>query len=171
MKKKLCPELQDIAERIGEFTQYWGFKKIHGRIWANLFLSTEPLDASCLMDRLKISKALVSMSVKDMLEYEVILEAGKSGKGTQQYTTNPDITTVILNVLRKRERRMLSQIFASSRLLKELPVKDLKEHKLDAEKVKTLGDMVQCAEDALDAMMVLGPIKLDSWKELEFATK
>lgn len=173
MKKKFphCPELQDIAERVGEFIEYWGFKKIHGRIWTNLFLSSEPLDAACLINRLNVSKALVSMSVKDMLEYEVIIEAGKSGKGTQQYVTNPAITSVILNVLRKRERRMLSQIFASYRLLKELPGKDVKEHALDVEKVKTLGELVKGAEQALDSMMLLGPVKLDTWKEFELATK
>lgn len=107
---RVPPEMEDVASQIGEFIEYWGFKNVHGRIWTHLFLAETPLDASDIVERLCISKALVSMSISDLLEYEVIQFAGKSERSTVLYKANPNVTSVIVNVLRKRERRMLSRI-------------------------------------------------------------
>ena len=88
-------ELDALAEQVGEFIQYWGFKKVHGRIWTHLWLSDHPLDAGDLGKRLQISKALVSMSIADLLEYDVIQEVGRGEQGTTLYRSNPDQTQVI----------------------------------------------------------------------------
>ena len=92
---KISPELEDLAHQIGEFMEYWGFKKVHGQIWCHLFLSSTPLDASELMSRLGISKALVSISLKELLKYEVIRESGKSDRGTRCYQATEDVMTPI----------------------------------------------------------------------------
>ncbi|MGA3762246.1 ArsR family transcriptional regulator, partial [Bacillus velezensis] len=86
-----APELEDFAEQIGQFIEYWGFKRVHGRLWVHLMLSEAPLDASQLIRRLRVSKALVSMSLGDLLEYDVIEEAGKSARGTQLYRAREDV--------------------------------------------------------------------------------
>lgn len=147
------PELDDLAEQIGDFIQYWGFKRVHGKIWTHLILSERPLDAADLIERLKISKALVSMSLKDLLSYNVILVAGKSQAGTVLYTANPDVSGVILNVLRQRERRMMARLSAAVQLLKNLPAKEHKRHALDREKLNELGKLIQNASRALDTFL------------------
>lgn len=57
----LPPELEDLANEVGDFICYWGFKKIHGRLWTHIYLARVPLDAGQLMQRLKVSKALISL--------------------------------------------------------------------------------------------------------------
>ncbi len=97
------PELEDLADQIGEFIHYWGFKRIHGRIWTHIYLAAKPLDAADLVRQMKISKALVSISLRELIDFEVIEEVGKSSRGTHLYRANPDILKVILSVLRQRE--------------------------------------------------------------------
>ena len=158
---RIPPELEDVANQIGGFIEYWGFKNVHGRIWLHLFLAPEPLDAADLIERLGISKALVSMSISDLLEYEVIQIAGKSARATITYCSNPDITTVITNVLRKRERRMLSRISSSVRLLKTLPPEAGK--LVSKDRLDHLVDLVKVAEDSLDGMLMLKDVSFEDW--------
>ena len=35
--------VMEVCDSIGDFIEYWGFKAIHGRVWALLALSTDPL--------------------------------------------------------------------------------------------------------------------------------
>lgn len=151
-------ELEDLAEQVGDFIQYWGFKKVHGRIWTHLFLSNHPLDAGDLCKRLNISKALVSMSIADLLEYEVIQEVGKGEQGTLLYRANPDVTRVIFNVLRKRERKMLASVESSHALLVKTAGVDPKASgNLDPERIQYMGEMIRTAQGALETLISFGP--------------
>jgi DNA-binding transcriptional regulator GbsR (MarR family) len=155
-KHKPSPELDDVVSQIGDFIEYWGFKNVHGRIWAHLFLAGSPLDAADLCERLKISKALASISINDLLEYEVILTAPrKTDRGTLAYEVNPRISEVISNVVRKRERRMLARLSAATRVLVSLPTDLQAGCPVQAERAKELHDMVQSAEKTLDSLLQL----------------
>lgn len=165
MRKGNFPELDELAEQVGGFIRYWGFKKVHGEIWLHLYLSEHPLDAADLMSRLKISKALVSISLADLLEYKVVLPAGKSSKGTLVYETNPDLMEAILNVLRTRERKMLSHIQASYRQVKKMDSKEQRAARLDSVKLKQLGEFLAAGEEMLDAFLQFQPINLGAWEK------
>ena len=151
-----APELDEMSELVGAFIQYWGFKKIHGRIWTHLYVSAEPLDTAELMKRLKVSKALMSFSIRDLLQYDVIQEVSKGRHGTVFYKANPDIAGVILNVLRGREKRMMAQLSATQKLLSDTPPAAQKEFKIDPQQVKKLGEMIQSAGQALDLFISMG---------------
>jgi DNA-binding transcriptional regulator GbsR (MarR family) len=163
-KKNLrSPEVEELSEQIGEFIRYWGFKKIHGKIWLQIYLAEEPLDAAGLIARLGISKALVSMSINDLLGYRVILSRGKSVRGTQLYSANPDLMEAILGVLRARERKMLSRIQASYRQVQKAVSEVKKPLGVDAGKVEQLGELIDSAEDVLDAFLDFKQVDLSIW--------
>jgi DNA-binding transcriptional regulator GbsR (MarR family) len=156
LKNYFHPELDDLSEQVGAFIQYWGFKRIHGKIWTHLFLSETPLDATTLVRRLKVSKALVSFSIRDLLEYEVIQEVARGRGRTIYYRTNPDVTSVILNVLRLRESKMLSQVMVSTKQLRATSTENLAEMKVNAEKIKELESMIGGAQGFLTGLIHLG---------------
>ena len=109
-KENLSPELAALADSIGDFIRYFGFKSIHGRVWTLLFLSKKPLASVDLARRLKVSKTLLSFAIADLLKYRVIEEAGKGIKRTTYYRANPDVSGVILEVLRNRELVLMRKI-------------------------------------------------------------
>src|SRR5258708_3849854 len=73
-------EIESLSNEIGKFIHHWGFKKIHGKIWTHLYLSETPLDAGTLMKRLDVSKALMSLSLRDLLKYKVIIRAFETSR-------------------------------------------------------------------------------------------
>ncbi|MDX9732177.1 MAG: hypothetical protein RBT63_10435 [Bdellovibrionales bacterium] len=152
-RKKPSPELEDVVSQIGDFIEYWGFKNVHGRIWAHLFLAETPLSAAELVGRLGVSKALVSMSISDLLDYDVVRTAGKSARGTQLYESNPDLPNVIANVIRKRERRLLTRLSAATRALAGLPPNLVGGCIVNEARVQQLDSMVKSAELTLDSLL------------------
>jgi DNA-binding transcriptional regulator GbsR (MarR family) len=116
---RISNDLSKVADGVGNFIKYWGFKKIDGMIWAHIFLAPKPLSAKDLMDRLKISKAQVSLSLKELLRFEVVVEAGKGDYGTMYYKSSEQLGTVIQSVLKNREHKMLSQILKDNQSLKQ----------------------------------------------------
>lgn len=159
----LPPELEDLASEVGDFICYWGFKKVHGRLWTHIYLSSAPLDAGQLMQRLSVSKALISLSLNDLLRFDVIHEAGKSVRGTQTYVSNPDVLDVILNVLRRRERKMLARAETSHRMLSTLNPERMQKASLQGDRIDSLGRMIHQATNALASLLELATVDLKSW--------
>ncbi|RZA10156.1 MAG: ArsR family transcriptional regulator [Proteobacteria bacterium] len=156
MKKdewKNLPELEEFASQVGSFMEYWGFKKVHGQIWCHIYLSSQPLDASELMKRLEISKALVSISLKELLDFEVIEEVGKSARGTRLYKAREDLRATILDTLRRRERKMMARIMGAFSLLEKLDDAELQSHKIEQQRLAFLGLMIRMVDMSLDQMI------------------
>lgn len=147
------PELTVLADKIGTFIEHWGFKKIHGQIWTHIFLSGAPIDATCLVKRLGVSKALVSLAVKDLMKYKVIMAAGTGDRGKIILQSNPNLNEVIINVLRMRERTILAEILSSHKNLTKLKKEEKTDLCLCDSRVKELGEMVESAEATLDGII------------------
>ncbi|MFN7454407.1 MAG: GbsR/MarR family transcriptional regulator [Pseudobdellovibrionaceae bacterium] len=150
---RMPKEFEQLAEHVGEFMQYWGFKKIHGQIWMHIYLSEDPIDATTLVKRLKVSKALVSLAVKDLLHYNVILVDCKGNKRTLYLRANPDLMKVITDVMRNRERVMMDNVKKSLSSLKALSKEERGRAYIHPERLKDLEEMVCSASDALDLMI------------------
>ncbi len=159
-------ELEELANEVGEFICYWGFKKVHGRLWTHVYLAKEPLDAGQLMQRLRVSKALVSLSINDLLRFEVIVEAGKSVRGTQTYVANPNLIDVIFNVLRRRERKMLARTESAFNLLAGISEDTLNQTKICSTRLRDLGNVIQEAQGVFNAFLNLGAVDFSNWSEL-----
>lgn len=158
------PEVQELAEQIGEFIHYWGFKRVHGRIWTHFFLAQKPLDAADLVSQMKISKALVSISLRELLDYDVIQEVGKSARGTHLYRTNPDILSVIFSVLRQREKRMLSRITAAHESLERVSEEERGNAGLSTKHIEQLKALIFKASTGLEALIGLQAIDFGDWR-------
>lgn len=135
---KQAPELLKLESIVGLFMEYWGFKKIHGRIWTHLFTSKLPLDSIELMSRLKVSKGLMSIAIRDLLFYDVIKTDHVGRHGSTFYKANPNLTTVISNVLKKRELKMLSDAKKASEDLLKMKPEKIKGSGLDIDKIQKL---------------------------------
>ena len=152
--EKLAPEVLQLAHAVGQFIEYWGFKAIHGKVWTLLYLSKDPLSAVELSRKLQVSKALMSFSIAELLEYEVIKPVGKGIKRTLFFRANPQITSVILNVLRRRERPMMSEIESAFFRLQSHQSASLSSIQVDPEQLKSLGEWIQAGKSALDHLVL-----------------
>lgn len=133
---KQVPELLKLESIVGLFMEYWGFKKVHGRIWTHLFTSKLPLDSIELMSRLKVSKGLMSIAIRDLLFYDVIKTDHVGRHGSTFYKANPNLTQVISNVLKKRELKMLSDAKKASEDLMTIKPEKLNRFGLNIDKIQ-----------------------------------
>ena len=148
--KNLQKNLQILSLSIGNFIRYWGFRRIHGAIWTQLYLSKTALSCTDLTTRLGLSKALISPALDELCKYKLIYEAPAPNDKTKIYKTAENINEVIQHVLKARESKMLNQIaedfstFSDSSGKSEL---------IDSKKVKSLGDMIISANVMLEIML------------------
>ena len=100
----------DAVTVVGEVISFWGFKENHGRIWAFLYLSPEPVATSHLREQLGLSKGATSMLLNELEEWRVILQS-EDGQGRERlYIANPNFIEMIVRVMERRESDMLDQV-------------------------------------------------------------
>lgn len=98
-----------LADHVGDFIRYWGFRRIHGQIWTLLYLHSDPLGPTELAERLGVSKALISSALEELLEHELIEElAVPNNKKAKLFQACEDVIGVIQKVLKKRELKIVA---------------------------------------------------------------
>ncbi|MGB0452556.1 MAG: GbsR/MarR family transcriptional regulator [Bacteriovoracaceae bacterium] len=156
--------LKDLSNLIGDFIEYWGFKKIHGQIWTYLYLREDPIASREIREELGISKALLSLSLNELKEYEVVYSAGTGKHGVELIEANPDIIGVILNVIRFREKKMINDV--------ELKLKELSQNKdllkddypVSRSRLASLSKFVGYSSKMVNGLVKLDLISFSSWK-------
>jgi DNA-binding transcriptional regulator GbsR (MarR family) len=160
-------QVNRLAEKIGVFIEYWGFKRIHGMIWTHLYLSPRPVSAQELIARLKVSKALISLSLKDLQHYGLILQTEDSlNKKNKFYIANPDVFSAIRQVLVTREQELLKKTHEEYHLLKTLTESGADTNMIELERLGSLGLMIGGAESTLQAILAFSEIHPEQLKNM-----
>ena len=140
-------ELRTLSLSIGNFIRYWGFRRVHGAIWTQLYLSKSPLSCTDLARRLKVSKSLVSPALEELCRYRLIREAPAPNEKTKVYFAVENINEVIQHVLKSRETKMLKQITKDySKFSEGADVQSV----FNSGRIKTLGEMILSANFMLE---------------------
>jgi DNA-binding transcriptional regulator GbsR (MarR family) len=95
-----------VAEQVGTLMEFWGFKRILGRIWTVLYLAESPMTAADIGTALGISASAVSVSLGELRRWGVVNEAVGVGPGkgrAQRWRAETDTWAMVSNVLRQRE--------------------------------------------------------------------
>lgn len=165
LKDQLCHDVDELTDKVGEFIRYWGFKKIHGKIWCYLFLSPEPMDATQLIERTCVSKALMSQTLSELLEYKVIIAIDEHKK-KKRYIPNKKILSVITSVLRQREQMLLGDIAKYFRDVENFNDEQLSLANIDRQRLQKLGKMITFAERFLYSMLRFESISFSTFKKI-----
>jgi DNA-binding transcriptional regulator GbsR (MarR family) len=170
-QKEVEQALLSFCEACGDFIEYWGFKSIHGRVWAYLALLGEGHSQAELAKRLGVSRASVNLAISELASYGLVKPL--SDRHHAPYEANLDVWPVITQVLQQREwslieRARLSlerlielapQVEASAALSTEPPAELFK-----LERVKRLLQMTEWAQSILRLLINARlPQTQDSW--------
>jgi DNA-binding transcriptional regulator GbsR (MarR family) len=100
--------LELVADTMAELIAFWGFKASTGRIWALLFLSSEPLPADIIADRLSLSAGAVSMGLAELGQWGIV-ERAPSPERKKVYRAETDVWGMVKRVVRERELRLVGR--------------------------------------------------------------
>nr|BFD60353.1 hypothetical protein CKG001_24600 [Bdellovibrio sp. CKG001]BFD63768.1 hypothetical protein BdHM001_24490 [Bdellovibrio sp. HM001] len=153
-------KLRALSESVGDFIRYWGFRRIHGQIWTQVFLSKTSLSGAELTQRLGVSKALVSPALAELEDYGLILMT-EDGKKTKRYSAAPDVIPVIKKILKERETKIIEEAKDQFEALNKIHQKRSPQDSiLEEDRLQELGQMITLAQFALN--FIIGQSDEDS---------
>jgi len=142
--------MKHLSSGIGDFIRYWGFRRVHGEIWTQVYLSEVPLSCTDLVERLELSKALISPAIEELVDFGLLLDAPSPNSKTKLYQANEDVNKVIQDVLRRRELPMLKKISYDFDALKK---SNLSDAQISSRRLESLGEMILSAQLMLQIMI------------------
>src|SRR3981189_929657 len=95
--------LHEAADAVGALMEFWGFKRVMGRIWALLYLRGDELSASELCDQLSISSGAASMALSELEHWAVVRRIRRAGDRREYFEAETDVWKMISRALRERE--------------------------------------------------------------------
>ena len=160
--------LHEVADAVGALMEFWGFKRVMGRVWTILFLRGEPLSAAELCEQLAISSGAASMALAELEHWAVVRRSRKPGDRREYFEAETDIWKMISRVLRERELLQIEralEVFdrARERLLRAIPPGEQARISRMAERIAHLADLARVGRGLLTAMVQqhkvdLGPL-------------
>lgn len=165
--------MKNMSKAVGDFIRYWGFRRIHGEIWTQMFLSRRALSGSDLVERLGLSKALIHPALHELEGHGLIkLDSTGSDEKTRRYRANADVYSIIKNVLQNRELVLIRTAIQEHKALQETFRRN-GDLDIDPERLKELGKMMDSALFSVSILQKLNtlteiPQVLKFWKSKDF---
>lgn len=105
------PRWEAIAvDAVGNVIEFWGFKRNQGRVWALLYLRDQALSAGQIERELALSKGAVSMLLRDLERWSVVVRVRNTGEAAWHYAAETDLMKMVSRVLEEREASFLARI-------------------------------------------------------------
>src|SRR4051812_32052372 len=100
------------VDAVGNVIEFWGFKRNQGRVWALLYLRDTALTAAEIETELELSKGGVSMLLRDLERWGVILRVRTPGDASWRYKAETDLLKMARRVIEEREFAFINRIRA-----------------------------------------------------------
>ena len=102
---KISENQKAFILHFGEMGSRWGINRAIGQIYALLFLSSEPLNAEQITERLGLSRSNVSMSLKELQSWNLVRLRHLSGDRRDYFTTPEDQWEIVRTLVNERKKR------------------------------------------------------------------
>lgn len=153
------PSILRVVDTVGGLMEFWGFRRAMGRMWAMLFLTPQPLSAQELGERLAMSTGAVSMTLAELVKWDVVRKSWVPGDRKDYYEPETSIWKMVSRVFRERElARIRAAIDIFQDTLAELgraraAGDDKKRLKFLAERIESLLQLARLGEMLLAAVL------------------
>ena len=101
----LPPLIQSFVLHFGEMGSRWGINRTVGQIYALLYLSEAPLCADEIVEALGISRSNVSIGLRELQAWNLILLSHKPSDRRDFYTTPGDVWQILRTLAEERKKR------------------------------------------------------------------
>ncbi len=143
------------ADAVGDFIEAWGFKSIHGRVWALLAMRGTPIAQTELAETLGVSRSLISLAIAELLEYGLV--KARSDRRNAPYEACMEVWPTISDVLRNRESILMerAKLALEAALVEAEAVAETVADPppVDPERIRLLLDMTEFAQTVLRTIL------------------
>ncbi|MGH6759958.1 MAG: GbsR/MarR family transcriptional regulator [Phyllobacterium sp.] len=125
----LSPLVQSFVLHFGEMGSRWGINRTVGQIYALLYVSPEPLCADEIVEALGISRSNVSMSLRELQTWNLVLLKHLPDDRRDFFTTPDDVWTILRTLAEERKKREVDPTLSVLReILMQTPANDDERH-------------------------------------------
>jgi len=101
----LPPLIQSFVLHFGEMGSRWGINRTVGQIYALLYVSQEPLCADQIVEALGISRSNVSMSLRELQGWNLVVLKHLPSDRRDFFTTPGDVWQILRTLAEERKKR------------------------------------------------------------------
>lgn len=109
---KLSPQIQSFVLHFGEMGSRWGISRTVGQIYALLFVSARPLCAEDMVAALGISRSNVSISLRELQAWNLVLLKHLPDDRRDFFTTPDDVWQILRTLAEERKKREVDPTLA-----------------------------------------------------------
>lgn len=99
--------VRGFVEHWGMMARSWGINASMGELFALLYVTGSDWTADALRERLRISRANVSMNLRELMAWGVVHKIHRRGERREFYRAETDVWTLFRRILTERKRREL----------------------------------------------------------------
>ena len=122
---ELSPIVQSFVLHFGEMGSRWGINRTVGQIYALLYLSPQPMCADEIVDALGVSRSNVSMGIRELQGWNLVLLKHIPGDRRDFFTTPDDVWQILRTLAEERKKREIDPTLSVLReVLMEAPLDD-----------------------------------------------
>lgn len=96
---------EQFIQHFGEMGSRWGINRTVGQVYALLVASPAPLCADDIVEALQISRSNVSMSIKELDNWQLLNRRSVPGDRREFFTTPPDVWEIFRRLADQRMQR------------------------------------------------------------------
>lgn len=137
------------VDAVGNVIEFWGFKRNQGRVWAFLYLRDVALTAAEIERELELSKGGVSMLLRDLERWGVVLRVRTPGDSAWRYRAETDLLQMARRVIEEREFSFISRIRADLEEARKLAANDPRTTKAQIDRLERMETLAEATEKAL----------------------
>lgn len=99
-----------VVDAVGNLIEFWNFKRNQGRVWALLYLRGRSLTAAQIQVTLGLSKGAVSMLVRELEQWCVVVRVRAPHDDAWRFGAETDLMKMIGRVISERERGLVQSV-------------------------------------------------------------
>lgn len=101
----LSPLTQAFVLHFGEMGSRWGINRTVGQIYALLYIAAEPLCADDIVEKLGVSRSNVSMGLRELQAWNLVLLKHLPSDRRDFFTTPDDVWQILRTLAEERKKR------------------------------------------------------------------
>lgn len=136
-------------DAVGNVIEFWGFKRNQGRVWALLYLREVALTAAEIEKELELSKGGVSMLIRDLERWGVVLRVRSPKDASWRYRAETDLLKMTRRVIEEREFLFIARVRADLEEARALAQADGKTSKAQVARLVRMERLAEATEKAL----------------------
>lgn len=107
----------------GQMAGAWGISRTMAEVHALLYISGEAMCTDDIMDRLEISRGNASMSLRALLDWNIVSRVTKRGDRKEYFEAEQDVWALFRAIVRERMNREVDPLLASLHEIRDMTAK------------------------------------------------